>query len=112
MWTESCIKQKKMNSKNNYIRKYAWRLYIVPLHLGHELHSLILHTINKDKTMSIRYLYIDNKETLVSLNNETYVYIMGFEPFQPQRIQVKNTSLNWILFTNKEECRAYYQDIF
>lgn len=60
----------------------------------------------------MRYLYIDKKEVLVSIDNKQYVYVMNFEPFKPERIQVKNTSLNWILFTTKEECTAYYKDIF
>jgi predicted xylose isomerase-like sugar epimerase len=94
--------------------KNKFAVYNVSCHTekeGNFTHSFH-HTTNKDRTMSMRYLYIDNKETLVSLNNETYVYVMSFEPFKPQRIQVKNTSLNWILFSNKEECTAYYQDIF
>ena len=62
--------------------------------------------------MSLRYLYIDKKETLVSLSSESYVFVMGFEPFKPQRIQVKNTSLNWVLFTSEKDCAEYYQDIF
>ena len=59
--------------------------------------------------MKIRYLYIDNKETLVSLNDETYVYVMSFEPFTPQRIKVSSTKQEWILFASKKECENYYK---
>lgn len=59
-----------------------------------------------------RYVYNNNDERLLSLDPKMMIWIIDTVTWAPMQVPVSQTRFGWILFTSRQDCEDYYQDIF